>query len=253
MTRILTSGTADVLALWLNITDGATLDVIVEPRADMEVSLTPVQPGDLEALRRIDQAESDFIQNGDRSEFEVSVPSPQGEQVGLGGNVTAGNTVIINGRQVTGNISGSMGGGSLGGEILVEARVPELSAVIAKTRSASLSVRGNKARLVSHETTSGNTLAESALGVSVKSVSGDVEVGVTDSISATTVSGDISVKEVSALTVVQSTAGDIMLAPSPSASGQVATVSGAITFVQGKGGFREAFEVSTVSGRVREW
>lgn len=240
MTRTLTPDKANALTLRLDIKDAAVLNVIVESRADMEVTLSPARSDDTEALWRIDQATSARVQDRYSDEFRVSVPTPRSAQGTSGINVIGSGNVIINGHRIT-----SHGGSGTDGQILVEARIPERSSVIAETRTASLVVRGSEASMVAYETTSGDLLVEEAFHVVAKSVSGDVEVDSAEVVSGTTVSGDIAVKRATVRADLQTVSGDVFLSPAVGTLGKVSSVSGDVTL-------RTSFETETVSGRVRE-
>jgi hypothetical protein len=114
-------------------------------------------------------------------------------------------------------------------EVLVRIRCPHGTAVVAKTASADLELRG-RAGAFSTKTASGDVTVEAAGGdVDVKTASGDVSIGaVHGRANVNTMSGDVVVDEASASVSAHTMSGDLRVERLASGTAEMRTMSGDI-------------------------
>ncbi|MGO1055548.1 DUF4097 family beta strand repeat-containing protein [Crossiella sp. CA198] len=254
--KTFTAAHPGVIGLNLNL-DHGDIRVSVEDREHAEITLTPINPGDITAADLITRA----TVTGYGQDWTVTVPSPPepaihvrttatripagttviGAIIGGNGDITTGVT-IVNGRMVSGH---RVTGLDSGGGIRADVRLPEGSSVSVATFTARLTTVGELDRLA-FRSTSGDLIAQDAGTVEARTISGDITAALACTALLTSTSGDLDVR-CTADATLRTISGDISIgaltgaARVQSTSGRVDVHSVAASTV----------EANTVSGRIR--
>ena len=135
-------------------------------------------------------------------------------------------------------------------EVLVRVLCPHGSAVVAKTASADLELRG-RAGDFSTKTASGDVTVEAADGdVDIKTASGDVAIGaVAGRAGVNTMSGDIVIDEASASVSAHTMSGDLRIERLATGTAEMRTMSGDIV-ASVRAGATLWIDASSMSGEV---
>ena len=135
-------------------------------------------------------------------------------------------------------------------EVLVRVQCPHGSAVVVKTASADLELRG-RAGDFSTKTASGDVTVEAADGdVDIKTASGDVAIGaVAGRAGVNTMSGDIVIDEASASVSAHTMSGDLRIERLATGTAEMRTMSGDIV-ASVRAGATLWIDASSMSGEV---
>lgn len=237
-------------------TSFGTVEVYTEDREHAEITLSPEHETDETALDLIARAQITSHAN----EFSVRMPRPAAAAGGMtvvqsgrgvsinsvsAGNIvigSAGGTVVVNGRVISGSGTTVV----TMGVVRVVARLPLGSSLTADAGSATVTSRGHL-KAIRFSATSGDLRADSAGSVNARTQSGDVEIRAMDSGMLKAMSGDITIDGLAGSASVSTTSGDIRVIVGDEAELDADSLSGDVTVTGGAG----RVSARSMSGRVR--
>jgi putative adhesin len=252
--------TASVPALFGLTVPHGVIELHAENRADITVTLEPLQAHDQVAAGLIERTTTELSEG----QYSVRVPEPAGH---TGTTVVSGAadtvTVVQSFGVVTGNVTGLVinGNGAVingtvingraitGGAVRAVVRVPAGAEVELDTTSATTRVFGALESVI-HRSISGDFRSAATVRlVDITTVSGDVVIPIVDWATVRTTSGDVRLTATGPESRVTSVSGDITIRAMVSAEIVASTVSGDVTVTSGPDA-RPRVTARSVSGRV---
>lgn len=167
------------------------------------------------------------------------------------GSMSGSGRVMVNGVDVTDYVRGQAGQ-SAGGEVTAVLRVPAGTNVSAEVKSGQVTVRGSfgQFRAVTQSADTDLSAADVA-AMEVSSRSGDVEAGATGPAMIATQSGDVTVTAARGAVQAQSMSGDVEVHVTESVAVTAKSMSGDVRVTKA-GGTRPLVSASSMSGKVRQ-